>query len=174
MRWILQLSPVFLLVACGTAQHSVKVEDERAFHQDTKVEVGEVSNRTGETFDIDVEGMLRTAMNNALTEENLHSDPGSQNSIIMDLNIIEYRKGDAFKRWLWPGFGSTVLVIEANLLDADGNVDATAQANRSVDAGGGYTIGAWREIFNDVAADLVSDLTSKVTSKPTSSAERGQ
>jgi hypothetical protein len=84
MRWILQLSPVFLLVACGTAQHSVKVEDERAFHQDTKVEVGEVSNRTGETFDIDVEGMLRTAMNNALTEENLHSDPGSQNSIIMD------------------------------------------------------------------------------------------
>jgi hypothetical protein len=81
----------------------------------------------------------------------------------MNVNIIEYRKGDAFKRWLWPGYGSTVLVVEATLLDADGNVDATAQANRSVDAGGGYTVGAWKKIFEDVSADLVSDLKSTVT-----------
>jgi len=81
----------------------------------------------------------------------------------MDVNIIEYRMGDAFKRWLWPGYGSTILVIEANLLDAEGNVDATAQANRSVDAGGGYTVGAWEKIFEDVAADLVSDLKASIT-----------
>ena len=55
-----------------------------------------------------------------------------------------------------------VLVIEATLLDAQGSVDATAQANRSVDAGGGYTVGAWEDIFDDVAADLVADLISKI------------
>jgi len=80
----------------------------------------------------------------------------------MDVNIIEYRKGDAFKRWLWPGYGSTVLVVEATLLDAEGNVDATAQANRSVDAGGGYTVGAWESVFDDVARDLVSDLKGNI------------
>ena len=51
----------------------------------------------------------------------------------------------------------------AAILDAEGNVDATAQANRSVDAGGGYTTGAWEEIFGDVAADLVSDLKASIT-----------
>ena len=60
------------------------------------------------------------------------------------------------------GYGSTVLVVEATLRDADGNVDATAQANRSVDAGGGYTVGAWKKIFDDVAGDLVSDLKGNI------------
>jgi hypothetical protein len=85
----------------------------------------------------------------------------------MDVNIIEYRKGDAFKRWLWPGYGSTVLVVEATLLDVEGNVDASAQANRSVDAGGGYTTGAWEKIFKNVAADLVSDLKVNITGAKT-------
>ncbi len=85
----------------------------------------------------------------------------------MNVNIIEYRKGDAFKRWLWPGYGSTVLVVEAILLDSNGNIDATAQANRSVDAGGGYTIGAWKEIFTNVSADLVSDLNTNAKDRKT-------
>ena len=83
-------------------------------------------------------------MESELTKENLLGQEGVPGAVTMDISIIEYRKGDAFKRWLWPGYGSTVLVVEATLLDAEGNVDATAQANRSVDAGGGYTIGAWK------------------------------
>jgi hypothetical protein len=125
--------------------------------------VGEVANKTGASFDIDIEAMLRDAVVNELTKENLLGEQGTPGIVSMNVNIIEYRKGDAFKRWLWPGYGSTILVIEANLLDAEGNVDATAQANRSVDAGGGYTIGAWEEIFGNVAADLVSDLKVSIT-----------
>jgi hypothetical protein len=45
----------------------------------------------------------------------------------------------------------------------EGHVDATAQVNRSVDAGGGYTIGAWKESFEDVAVDLVADLKVNIT-----------
>jgi hypothetical protein len=163
------LLPVFLvlsLVACGTVEHSVRVEDQQAFGQETRIVVGDVANKTGESFDIDIETMLNDAMVNELTKENLLGQEGSNNTVIMNVNIIEYRKGDAFKRWLWPGYGSTVLVVEATLLDADGNVDATAQANRSVDFGGGYTIGAWKGVFEDVAADLVSDLKATITGTP--------
>ena len=32
-----------------------------------------------------------------------------------------------------------------------------------MDAGGGYTIGAWQTIFNDVAGDLVADLKRKIS-----------
>jgi hypothetical protein len=158
MKLSLLMFPLLLLAACGTVEHSVRVEDEQAFRDDTRIIVGEVANKTGETFDIDIEAMLREAMVNELTTEGLLGQQGTPGVVTMDVNIIEYRKGDAFKRWLWPGYGSTVLVIEATLLDAQGNVDATAQANRSVDAGGGYTVGAWKKIFKNVAADLVSDL----------------
>ena len=54
-------------------------------------------------------------------------------------------------------------MVKATLQDAEGNIDAIAQANRSFDAGGGYTIGAWEAIFENVAADLVSDLKASVS-----------
>ena len=163
MRSIITLLPVVWLAACGTVEHSVVVQDEQAFRPETKVAVGEVTNRTGESFDMDVEQMLRNAMLKKLEEQDLAASPASPEVMTIDLSIIEYRKGDAFKRWLWPGYGSTVLVIEATLLDTEGNVDATAQANRSVDAGGAYTIGAWQSIFDDVAGDLVAELKMKIS-----------
>lgn len=163
MKTFLLAVSILILAACGTVEHSVRVNDEQAFSPDTKILVKNVSNKTGETFDINVEQMLREAMDKELTKENLLGKAGDAGIVSMDVNIIEYRKGDAFKRWLWPGYGSTVLVVEATLLDAEGNVDATAKANRSVDAGGGYTIGAWKKIFEDVSADLVSDLKANIS-----------
>lgn len=163
MKFAYLVFPFLFLVGCGTVEHSVRVEDQQAFGHDTRVIVGEIANKTGESFDIDIEGMLREAIVNELTRQTLLAPEGSRDAVTMNVSIIEYRKGDAFKRWLWPGYGSTVLVIEATLLDTEGNVDATAQANRSVDAGGGFTVGAWEEIFEDVAADLVSDLKATVT-----------
>lgn len=165
MKSIVLTIAILFLTACGTVEHSVRVADQQAFTPATKVVVADVSNKTGETFDINIEQMLREAMVKELTKENLLGHAGNPNVISMNINVIEYRKGDAFKRWLMPGYGSTVLVVEATLLDADGNIDATAQANRSVDAGGGYTIGAWKTIFGDVASDLVSDLKARITGK---------
>lgn len=162
MKALLVIVSVMILTACGTAEHSVRVEDQQAFRADTTVIVGEVANKTGESFDVDIETMLRDAMVKELTQENLMGQKGAEGVVKMDVNIIEYRKGDAFKRWLWPGYGSTVLVVEATLRDADGNVDATAQANRSVDAGGGYTVGAWKTIFEAVAKDLIADLKGNI------------
>ena len=163
MKTLLVILPFLLLTACGTAEHAVRVEDTQAFHTDTRIAVGDVTNKTGESFDVDIEAMLRSAMVKELTRENLLGEAGVPGVVRMDINIIEYRKGDAFKRWLWPGYGSTVLVVEATLLDAQGNVDATAQANRSVDFGGGYTVGAWEKVFETVAADLVADLKARIT-----------
>jgi hypothetical protein len=163
MRHFFILIQILFLTACvGTAQHNVKVHDAQAFSTDTKVILGTVANKTGENFDVDIEAMLEAAMEKKLSGDNLLGQKGDSDLVSMDVSIIEYRKGDAFKRWLWPGYGSTVLVIEATLLDSEGNVDATAQANRSVDAGGGYTIGAWKKIFEDVANDLVEDLRSNI------------
>jgi len=147
-----------LLTACGTAQHAVKLQDQQAFQDDTRVTVGSVSNDTGQQFDVDVEQMLRNAVTLELENAGLYSQETGRDVLVMNMSITDYQKGDAFKRWLMPGYGSTVLTIHCELVDAEGNVDAMADARRTVDAGGAYTIGAWESIFNQVAKDLVEDL----------------
>ena len=59
-----------------------------------------------------------------------------------------------------PGYGSTVLTVECALHDGAKKV-ATVNARRTVDAGGGYTVGAWKTIFGSVAEDIVADLKKK-------------
>lgn len=153
---------VLILVGCGTAAHNVRVEDAQAFGADTRIVVGTVTNSTGETFDIDIEDMLSDAVMTKLDDEGLLGTPRTPDVLTMDLNIIEYEKGSAFKRWLWPGYGSTVLAVKGTLRDPAGNVDAIAEAKRTVDAGGGFTAGAWESVFEDIAADLITDLKAHV------------
>ena len=98
MRSLLFILPLLFMVACGTVEHSVRVEDQQAFGADTKILVGEVANKTGASFDIDIEAMLRDAVVNELTKENLLGEQGTPGIVSMNVNIIEYRKGDAFKR----------------------------------------------------------------------------
>ena len=85
----------------------------------TKVVVGSVKNQTGQSFDIDVEKMLADALNGALEKRNLKWAGGNFPMLELSAEIVEYTKGDAFKRWLMPGWGSTVLVVRGALTDAE-------------------------------------------------------
>ena len=57
-----------------------------------------------------------------------------------------------------PGLGKTILSVEGSVKDSTGNVIASTRATESIGAGGGYTIGAWKYIFENVAEKLVDDL----------------
>lgn len=140
------------------------MHDAQAFNSDTKVILGTVVNKTGNIFDVDIEAILESAIVRKLSVESLLAYRGNSNAVVMDVSIIKYRKGNAFSREILPlpGYSSTVLVIEASLFDSEGNLDATAQAKRSVDWGGRYTVGAWSYIFDDLANDLVEDLRSEI------------
>lgn len=75
--------------------------------------------------------------------------------------ILGYEKGDAFKRWLMPGWGSTVLTVQCDLLDSGSKV-GNLEAERTVDAGGAYTVGAWEKVFKQVALDVVLVIEEKI------------
>lgn len=128
------------------------------------VELGEAKNASGHTFDVEVETMLRGAMRTALKDEQLEWTPGSKSPrFSLDLNIVEYRPGNAFQRWLAPGYGSTVLGVEGTLRETDtGALAATFRHERSVHFGGAYTIGAWATIFDQVAEDIARDLKVRI------------
>jgi hypothetical protein len=167
-----------LLIGCGTIHHTARFDPEFDPEPGTKVEVGEVSNETGETYDIDVAQMFRDALLGALEDEDLLATrPGEH--LIVNARIVEYDRGNAFKRWLLPGWGTTVLAVEAEVETVSNDVGGLPQvaaaavaasppseaesvghvdARRTVAMGGAYTIGAWKSIMGDVAEDVVDEL----------------
>jgi hypothetical protein len=156
------LTGLLLVSGCGTVEHKVALDNRYSVLPGTKVELGPVKNETGQTFDIDVEKMLADAFSEALKEKDLQWTGGSAPRLVLTADIVEYAKGDAFKRWLVPGWGSTVLVVRGALYDSDNRKVGSVDAKRTVDAGGGYTIGAWERIFRNVADDVVSKLAEQV------------
>ncbi len=156
------LAALLLLSGCGTVEHKVALDHEYSVLPGTKVELGPVKNQTGQSFDIDVEKMLADAFSQALKDRNLQWTGGSTPRLVLTADIVEYSKGDAFKRWLMPGWGSTVLVVRGALYEVDNRKVGSVDAKRTVDAGGGYTIGAWETIFRNVADDVISKLAEQV------------
>ncbi len=86
---------------------------------------------------------------------------GQPHKVVLACKIVEYDEGNAFKRWLLPGWGATVLSIQCDMKKG-GQLVGSNDARRTVSAGGGYTIGAWRTIFENLAEDVVEDLRSKI------------
>lgn len=151
------------LSACAVPT-GTKTESELLPHPAAKIELVEVSNATGQEFDVDAPALLRAAMEEALRDEDLAASPGFvEDRFVLSLAITDYRPGNAFKRWLLPGYGSTVLAVRGTLRDAaTGGLAASVVHRRSVLAGGAYTIGAWKTIFRSVAGDLAADLRVRI------------
>ena len=158
--WVVLL--LIILTGCGTVQHNVAFQEGYNPQSNMLVDVGSVINETGNDFDIDIEKMLSDALVEALNEKQLLSTGNEGNKLIIETKIVSYTKGDAFKRWLMPGWGETALIIQSDLRDNSGIVVGSVTATRTVTAGGGYTIGAWKTVFTKLAKDVVDDLQKNI------------
>lgn len=152
-----------ILFSGCTAKHSLVFNEDYKPKENTKIELNEVSNKTSQKFELDVEQMLKEALNKKLDVENMLWANEKNSKLQLNVYILEYSEGDAFKRWLMPGWGATVLTVEATLKD-NNQIVGKANASRNIAAGGGYTIGAWKYVYDDIAADLISDLKKHVAS----------
>lgn len=161
--WVIFLACVLLsfLTACGSIQHKVDFKEGYSPKQGTKIEVGKVINSTGGQYPIDIVQMFRDSLTEQLKKDNLLCSGGETTKLILDTQIIEYAEGNAFKRWLLPGWGPTILSVQSDLKEGDAII-GSADARRVVSAGGAYTIGAWKTIFTNVSNDVVSDLSTRI------------
>ncbi len=130
-----------------------------------KVVVGTVTNETGHQFDFDVSAGLRAALAAQLQRrELLAAETPAPGDVLLNLTITDYRPGSAFKRWVLPGWGVTVLAVKGALVELDGRT-AVAQIDhqRTVAAGGFYTVGAEHYVLDDVARELSGDLQTRIS-----------
>lgn len=156
----------FVLSGCGAVSHETTLLPNYVAEPGSRIEVGTVTNATGQVPKVDdkvvnIEQMLTDALDKKLRGEDLLWSAPPSRKLVLVSKIVEYEPGDAFKRWLLPGWGSTVVSVESELRDANQLV-GTVRARRTVSFGGGYTIGAWRTIFASIADDIVSELRGKL------------
>jgi hypothetical protein len=156
-----------VLAGCGAVSHEAALLSSYVPERGIRIEVGKVTNATGQTPTVDdeivnVEQLLAEKLTEKLRGEDFLWAGGPVRRLVLNSKIIEYEPGDAFKRWLLPGWGSTVVTVEGELRDEANTVVGTVRARRTVSFGGVYTIGAWRTIFSSVADDMVSELRSKI------------
>lgn len=157
------LLAVVTICACATPTRT-RTESELLPRPGAHVALGEVSNASGHTFDFDPTTLLRGSLEEALGEQDLTPPAGfAGDHFVLSLRITEYRPGNAFKRWLAPGYGSTILAVRGALRDTrSGALAASVVHRRSVHFGGAYTIGAWKTIFSAVADDVAHDLRVRI------------
>ena len=157
-----------LLSGCGTAHHNVSFVPGYQPASTATITLGDVIDaaptfeRDDEHKNFNIAKKLREQLASKLRDAGLCADSTSAvQSLVLSVRIVNYEPGNAFKRWLMPGYGSTVLTVECALRDGAEKV-ATVNARRTVDGGGGYTIGAWETIFSSVAEDIVTGLKEKL------------
>ena len=157
---IVILLVTLLIVACST--NNLKINTNYTPILGTLIEVGKTFNATGRSYDdINVEELLTNALAEELREKDLLWTGEKINKILLKCQVVEYEPGNAFKRWLFPGWGETILSIDCNFKEEDKQI-GTVVERYTISAGGLYTIGGWRTIFFDIAEDIVDEIEDKL------------
>lgn len=120
--------------------------------------ISEVKDRSGyqpneDEPEIDLEKSLKEALQEAVAKQGLE---GNDYSIVTQ--IINYKPGNAFARWLMPGMGATELETVSQIVDKNGNVIANVPVQRTISMGGGFTVGAWKSVISEVAEEIILEI----------------
>lgn len=141
---------------CATKSSFDAADSSVKLSKESKFEVSKVDDNSGFTPSGEDVAQAK-AMQAALTAELERAGLAGQ-GYKLNVSISEYAPGNAFARWIMPGMGGTYLKTRTSILGGDDKTVAVIPVNRTVAAGGGFTIGAWRECFNDVATEIVKVL----------------
>ncbi len=169
--WIRAAFPlilVFVIGGCGTTSRDSSFAQDFAPIAAATIAVGEISDAAprgnrGDQEDFDTEAELRTQLEAKLAERGLLAEGSEGGPYVLNARITEYEPGSAGKRWLWPGYGATELSVECTVQVGD-RVVGTLYARRTVEAGGLYTVGAWKGVFATVADEIVNEIEAKLGS----------
>jgi len=155
----------FLITAgCGTTKHYARFEDNIYLKHYKSIEVYPCENVANVNPGFDVTELITQNIITLLQEKGFYvvNTPG-ENDLALKTKLLEYKRGNAFKRWLLPGWGSTVCSVEAELFDqTTGELLGKINSRRTISFGGAYSIGAWQTILKSVAKDIVNEIEKKI------------
>jgi hypothetical protein len=159
----------FLLAAfaaCSAKRDRVEFERAQAVlpaRQDVRMKVIDVSNDTGELFDVDVIGMLWSGLDESLKRRGLlWTEDSPVAPLRLEAHILKYNKGNFFVRNLAPYWGKTQLTVRCEIKQEEREV-ASVESKETISMGhGGLMTGASRKIFSRVSEDIVNQLAGRL------------
>ena len=167
MNRILTLLALAVAVSGCATTETQTFKDDPLIRPGAKIELGAVTVPPDSDYKIDVAGMMNAALANSLAEHNIEwqGDPAADR-FLLDIVVDDYEPGNAFKRWLLPGFGSTIVHVSGKLTDmSTGQIAGELDHERAIHAGGAYTIGAWKTVFKGIADDITTQLQNRIENK---------
>jgi len=85
----------------------------------------------------------------------------SNSRYLLYCEVTNFMPGNAVKRWIQPGWGTTVGQMAAMLQDSKtGEILIIFEGNATVGSGGLFTVGAWNYIVPTAVKDIVIQLQS--------------
>lgn len=159
---VLLMIPVLGLFGCSTKSSYTTLPGATYVEPTATFSVGEVTDTSGYSFEpddkdaFDLKVAMKTSLVETLQNKSAFNESGKYT---IDVVILKYAPGNAGLRWLLPGAGATHLSVIATIFDSNKAPQAKIPVERSISAGGGYTIGAWKYVFKEVAEEIVTVLT---------------
>src|SRR3990167_2569541 len=141
------LLAVLVLSGCTTNQ-AIKLTPADSSLPRTAFEIGTFTNETQTAELNDYESFYFDELRRVLQEKGILTASDGPGKIILNTRVLDYSPGNAFKRWLMPGWGKTVCAAQVDLIDqASGSKIGMVAVRRSIGFGGAFTIGAYRTLF---------------------------
>lgn len=135
------------------------------FESNKKIKIGDI-NLPSEDYKIDVKAIFRTELEDALSEKGLLCISKQKSDCnILNIKVNSYEMGSAFKRWLLPGYGATILDVECEINNSKGELIAIFEHNRSIGSGGVLTIGGSTTVIKKVSKDITKYIENGMTGK---------
>lgn len=158
---ILFLFAVSVFIAgCGSLHQDFMLAPSVGSVPQLPAKVNPIENSSGTEIPFDYVSYYQTELETALSKQGIHPAlTNNERSLILESSIIRYEAGNAFKRWLMPGYGKTAIDVQVVVKDSTNNeLIATIDVGRTISAGGGFTIGAYRTVFKDIAKAVAKQL----------------
>ena len=158
---LLSVLVAMALAGCGTKSSYLPTPSTQALNPSDGFRIDQVNDSSGYQFPggsqnaFDLKDAMSSALRAELTRQGLAADRGLY---AINVNILAYVPGNAFARYLLPGAGATKLYVEALILDRNYIEVARIPVYRHIGAGGVFTVGAHKYVFEDVAKEIASIL----------------
>jgi uncharacterized protein DUF4410 len=148
--------------ACGASRQKVRLEAiPTPLTVATRFSVDSIEPREGLYVDRPYLSDFDRAFLKALSDERLIGGVKSGEYTLKPI-CVSFDEGNAAKRWLVPGWGSTVSEVKVSILDNSGTEVGTVEATETVAIGGVFSVGADNYIMDRVAKALAQKLAEKL------------
>ena len=164
-RWFIlsaALLPGIVLLGCAT-QSATQVQQPFEPVQHREIRIEPCVDRTGFTGGRDLTREATRALTEKIEATRLF-EITPEARLVVTCDLERFTEGSALKRWIMPGWGSTLAAIAVMVWEKPGDhILATFRSQSSVKEGGLYTVGADQYILTVAFNEIVDQLRAWAT-----------